>query len=146
MPEKSTPSYPPTSTLTPRQDIPGSGREWVSWRGRRRPPWAFFWGGITSKQRDSWKLKLSLVEDFYRARRRIQWRTSSYSGTAVGRVLKTFIRPRLFNSRTALCTADFDRPVALASCCRLSATRFCSWRNSAVQRMTYTRKAKGAWS
>ncbi len=72
----------------------------------------------------------------FRARRRTQCRTSSYSGTAVGRVLKTLISPRRFNTRTAFCTAVLDSPVLSDSSCRLNATLLCSSRYSAVQRTT----------
>ena len=85
-------------------------------------------GGVNVSVRTSSWRSLPLFPNFYLARRRTQCLTSSYSGTAVGRILKTLIRPRRFNSRTAFCTAVLERPVPSESLCRLNRTRFCSAR------------------
>src|SRR5215467_954612 len=62
------------------------------------------------------------------ARRLIQWRSSSYSGIAVRDVLVTETSLRRCRTLRPDCTADLDRPVPSAICCRLAATRFSSAR------------------
>src|SRR5580704_17332129 len=57
---------------------------------------------------------------------RIQWRISSYCGTAVADVFVILIRPRRFSRRMAPCTADLERPASSPSCWRLMATLRCS--------------------
>ena len=84
--------------------------------------------GVKCQRADIKLVIVAFFPNFYLARRRTQCLTSSYSGTAVGRILKTLIRPRRFNSRTAFCTAVLERPVPSESLCRLNRTRFCSAR------------------